>query len=235
MTPIEEKRNEIIATLKAQFGLTDSACDRILFLNPRDLYEPWIPADVLQAIARQIDGFKGSSVTHDKFVSETQQVVYKATVFDIQGGSYTRTGVATVGEKPNNFDIPHDSLAEGRALGAALSAAGFHPYKSASVVDLSEARTVIEQRRQQAEYTGIEDEAELRKKDLRQIHTIAEKKGLIIGKDDSEYRLRLHEEFGTRTAAILDATDRARVINWLNQLPDWSDVPIEYREDALVA
>lgn len=235
MTPIEEKREEIINQLRTQFNLTDSACDRILFLNPKDYYEPWIPADVLQAIARQIDGFKDSSITHDKFVSETQQVVYKATVFDTAGRSYTRTGVAMVGEKPNGFDISHDSLAEGRALGAALSAAGFHPYKSASVVDLSEVRTLIETRRQEAAYTGIEDEASLRRKDLQQIHAIAEKKGLIIGKDDSRYRQFLLEKYGVRTAAVLDADKRAMVINALKNMDDWGDIPVEYREDALVA
>lgn len=141
-----------------------------------------------------------------------------------------------VGEKPNGYDIPPEILAEGRALSSALSAAGFHPFKSASVVNLADARVAIQNRQQTQEFTGIEDKAELRKKDLRQIHALAEEKGLIVGRDDTEYRIWLTKKFGVKTAALLEDVDRTRVINALRNYKDeFEDLPSDMRDDAKVA
>lgn len=226
------KQQQILDELSNRFGIEP---ERILFINPRDANDPWIPPDELMSIARQHGGFKLVSVTHDKFISETAQQIYTATVVDRQDRTFVRSGVAMIGEKPNDFDIDADTLASGRALGAALRDAGFHPYRSGSVVSIDEARTAIEGKKNHQEIGRIGDEAALRTKDLQQIHAIAEKKGLIVGKDYTAYRERLFEKFGARTAAILGASERAAVVNWLNNLDEWSDIPSEYRDDALVA
>ena len=88
---------------------------------------------------------------------------------------FTHPGVATTGERPAGIDIEPETLAAGRALGASLRAAGFHPYKSGSVVDFSEMRREIEIRRKAAD---IEKEARI--KDINQIHAIADEKTFEI-------------------------------------------------------
>lgn len=232
------KQTEIASQLNQLFGIKE---ERILFLNPRDENEPWIPPSELESIARQVGGFKTISVTHDKFIPETQQTVYLATVVDNSDRTFLRSGVATLDEKPNGEDIDTDVLASGRALGAALQAAGFNPFKSGSIVNLHEFRENFRPQnlsRQEREIHSIEDEAMLRTKDLRQIHALAVEKGLWVGGNDSRYRQELQKTFGVKTSAILNREERAQVINWLNNYRDTdylAGVPTELREDAMVA
>ncbi|HQU82978.1 MAG TPA: hypothetical protein PKY59_07640 [Pyrinomonadaceae bacterium] len=232
-----QKQQEILTHLSTNFGIDEA---RVLFINPRDENDPWIPADELESIARQLSGFKQSSVLHDKFIPETNQIAYIATVVDKNDVTFTRSGVATIGEKPNGIEIEADVLAAGRALSAALRAAGFHPYRSGSVVNFSEMKEEIEAKRIMESIPQVEHEAVQRTKDLRQIHVLAAEKGLIViragVKDDSEYRRKLQDKFGVGTAVMLDQAHRAQVINWLKNYDSFlENVPEELREDALVA
>lgn len=199
------KQQAIASSLNQKFGINE---DRILFLNPRDPDDPWIPSDELESIARQTEGCQQISVMHDKFIPETNQIIYTATVVNKNGASFTHPGVATIWEKPNGVDIEPDVLAAGRALGAALRAAGFHPYRSGSVVD-------IEQVREQIKTKAAEADEDLRLQDLKQIHALAAEKGLIERGNYTAYRMWLYEHFEVKTAVGLNATDRARVINAL--------------------
>ena len=227
------KQQEILTNLSTNFGIDES---RVLFINPRDENDPWIPADELESIARQIGGIKSTSVLHDKVIPELNQIAYLATVVDKSEVTYNRSGVATIGEKPNEIDIDADTLAAGRALGAALRAAGFHPYRSGSVVDFQEMREEIKAKQIVDEHAAITDEAKVRIKVLQAIHAKAAEKNLIVGKDYSKYRVWLFEKFGVYTAAMLDVPTRASVINALDQYNEFLDtIPVEFREDALIA
>ncbi|MDQ3132423.1 MAG: hypothetical protein M3Q99_16875 [Acidobacteriota bacterium] len=232
------KQAEITSQLNQLFGIKE---ERILFLNPRDENEPWIPPSELESIARQVSGFKTISVTHDKFISETSQIVYMASVVDNSDRTFLRSGVAKLGEQPNGEDIDVDVLASGRALGAALQAAGFNPFKSGSIIDLKEFKENFKPKSfypQEIENHAIEDEAALRNKDLRQIHALAVEKGLWSGDDGSRYREELFQQFGVTTSAILDRTQRAAVINWLTNYSAknyLAGVPSELHQDAMVA
>lgn len=233
------RQTQILLGLHENFGINT---DRILFLNPRDPDEPWIPPTELESIARQVGGFQTINVTHDKFIPETMQVVYQTLVIDNSDRSFIRSGVAKVGEMPNGIEMDADILAAGRSLGAALTAAGFHPYKSGSVVP----RDLMRQRAQKENLTDADksmqfagDEAALRLNDLRHIHKLANDKGLWVGNEQSRYRAELFDKFGVHTTAMMDKAHRAAVINWLTtykEEPSYlSSVPVEYREDALMA
>ncbi len=204
------KQQEIALNLEAEYGIDGT---RILFLNPRNPNDPWIPPTILEAIARKFDEYRSSSVAHDKYIPETAQVIYMATVTDSKDRIFTRSGVATFGEVSGERDeIDADILAQGRALSAALNAAGFNPVKSVPMVNFADE---AENEKQPRAQFVIEEEAALLKKDLRQIHALAVEKGLIVGKNDIEYRVWLAQHFNVKTSAILDAGDRARVINKL--------------------
>lgn len=225
--------------LKTNFGLSDAELDRCIFFRQGD-DEPWIPPDILEAIARQSGGFQQISSIHDKYIAQLEQVLYIATVVDGQARSYTRSGAARLGEKPNGRVIDTDILAAGRALGAALTAAGFNPFRAGSVVDFKpqpETTYSGPDYPSKSELYQVEDEASLRLKDLRQIHTIAEKKGLIVGRDLSRYRNELAREYGKRTAAGFDAPTRTSVINWLNNYDSefFTDLPLEMQPEAMIA
>lgn len=228
------KQQEILTHLSTNFGIDE---DRVLFINPRDENDPWIPADELESIARQLSGIKNSSVIHDKFIPDTKQVVFMATVTDKNDVIYTRSGVATIGEKPSGLDIEAETLAAGRALSAALRAAGFHPYRSGSVVDFREMKAEIDAKKS----SDSNEDEEQRRRDLGAIHKLAAEKNLIVVRDGNvkdltEYRKKLHEKFGVNTAAVLDAATRASVINWLqNYDPLLESIPQEFYEEALVA
>lgn len=216
------KQQEILNELNQNFGLNP---ERILFINPRDQNEPWIAPDELESIARQIGGFKHISVMHDKYIIETHQVVYTATVEDKNSVSFTRPGVAMVGE---NSDIDHDTLAHGRALGAALRAAGFHPYKSGSVVDFGQMKQQIETKR--------EGETDLRGSDLKQIHALAIEKKLIVNGNYTAYRMWLMANFSVNTTVHMDEHDRARVINKLRVYENnYADLPQEIGAESMAA
>lgn len=225
------KQQEIAASLATEYGIDP---ERILFLNPRNQNEPWIPPTLLETIARAFDDYRSSSVAHDKFIPETAEVIYIATVTDSKNRIFSRSGVATIGEgNAVGDEIDANILAQGRALSAALNAAGFNPVKSAPMVDFNVETAYENQPKQQF---AVEDEAMLRTKDLKHIHALATDKGLIVGKDDTDYRVWLTQHFGVKTSAILSPTDRQRVINKLRTYADdYSDVPSELREEAMFA
>lgn len=239
---LTEKQTEILQLLQTNFALSNAELERILFLNQTD--EPWIPADIQEAIARQVGKFRHISVTHDKYIAGREQVLYTATVIDEGERSFTRSGSAIVGESPNGIEMDVDNLAASRALNAALNAAGFNPFRAGSVVNIAEARRAVNHNRlhtdREKELHKLADEAVLRGKDLRQIHALATEKNLIQivngEKNMDEYRRQLKIHFGTETAAILSAAERAAVINWLNNYSAFlENIPEELWEDAMVA
>lgn len=205
---LTKTQTEIVSRLVETFGIDGN---RILFLNPKNPNDPWIPVSQLEIIARQIEGYRDSEVEFDQFIEQTQQFIYKATVIDSQNRRFTRPGVATLGEKPiegEEFD-PH-YLAAGRALSAALKSAGFHPCE----VDF--------RRESKAEFSGPNpaDVAKERQKQLGVIHEKAKEKGLIITffdgtLDVTRYKEKLLEKFGKTSAAELDESGRLAAINWL--------------------
>jgi len=193
--------------------------DRILFLNKNDSTDPWIPYDQLLTIARQSGEFNSIAAVFDQFITELRQVVWVATVVDPEGRSYTRGGVATIGETlPNEEEPDEHNLAASRALKLALDAAGFNPVKAAPVVmDLKLAPGDQQ----------FVDQAESRRQDLKAIHALAQEKGLIVPleedpsqKDWSGYRSFLIQNFGTNTTVEMGPSIRSQVINALRQLPD---------------
>jgi hypothetical protein len=138
-------------------------------------------------------------------------------------------------------------LAASRALGAALDGAGFNPLKAgfvarpgtfrrvedgpnSFVVDGREVDKVLTPDRA-AEPAGkaaaqsiVEaDETETKNKHLKQIHAMASKVGLIVKRkgvpvDYSGYRSWMLENFGVKSAAGLDATQRLSAIEALRVL-----------------
>lgn len=209
----------VIEQLTANF---DIDAERILFLNPRDPNDPWIPPDELESIARQAGGFQSINIDYDNYVEQLKQVVFKATVVDDQGRIFGRPGVATIGEKTPVGEIDVQILAAGRALNAALKAAGFHPLKSGSVVSLDDRRATRQNQQlstEQREQQAATDAAVSRRDDLKLIHAIAEEKNLIIRgngfKNDKPYRDWLFRNFSVSTAVELNAAERASVINQL--------------------
>lgn len=191
--------------------------DRILFLNENKPDEPWLPAEALMTIARQSGNFQAIDETVEQFIAPLNQIVHRATVIDTAGRSYGRCGVATIGERQ---DIDDHALAAGRALNAALTAAGFNPLRPGASV-------VIDLNLPKHESTQA-DEAKARTTDLKRIHAIGIEKGLIqyipgAGKDDRGYRQMLREKFGVGSAVGFDAAQRASLINHLEQLPAYDE------------
>jgi hypothetical protein len=220
------EQQQVINNLTSRFDIDG---ERILFLNDKDPLDPWIPSSELEAIARQSGGIQSTDVEFYQFVEALQQIHYKATVITGDGRAYARTGAARLGEQSKGGEIDAETLAQGRALGNALRAAGFHPLKSGSVVPLDERRNLKPLTNEQIENHAIEDAAAMRVKDLKQIHAIAERKGLIVpdakgSKNDAQYRGWLRRNFGVDTAVKLDAFQRAQVIAELeNYLRDEED------------
>jgi hypothetical protein len=244
-------QTENLETLRKNFGLSDGEVSRCLFFR-KDQDEPWIPPDLIEAIARKTGKFQGINALFDQYVEPLKQIVYTASVTDEFGRQYVRSGVATLGEKPNGADIETGTLACGRALTAALTAAGYNPFRASSIVDLDQRRSVsptppfsgqpLDEAAKQLHAT--EDAAALRKKDLAQIHKLATDKGLIdyqVGgdKDLRRYRNWLEANFRERSAVEFDATKRALVINKLTEYNRDDDyiqhLSAELREDALIA
>lgn len=199
--------------------------DRVLFLNEDKPEEPWLSAEALVTIARRTDNFNGIDEGFDQFIPQLNQIVHRATVTDKAGRVYTRSGVATVGERQ---DIDDHALAAGRAVSAALTAAGFNPLRPGAVVSLGA--------RPQQESATQGDEINARNLDLKRIHAIAERKGLIRQNgnvvDRAAYRAFLLANFKVTTAATFDQTQRASLINLLEQLPDASEDDDEFAQVA---
>jgi len=260
--PTERQRAQL-ATLQKNFGLSPEDTARCLYFS-REQDRPYIPPDLLITIARQTGQFQSIEPTYSTYVQGLEQLIYKATVVDQDGRSITRVGVATLGETPGGIAMDAHKLAEGRALNSALADAGFNPFKSFNLVGfLIERHDRAEQaandrefplhsgpavspdlaaEKHQAELRSITDSAERRRKDLGRIKLLAREKGLVVrfanGRDDdSPYRDWLSTNFQTRTAATMDAAERAQVINKLrlHEIDYLSHIPTELHEDALIA
>jgi hypothetical protein len=235
-----EKQRAMLATLQKNFGLSDGDRDRCLFFS-QDQDRPYIPPELLISIARSTQHFQSIDPEYSTYVEALKQLIYKATVVDIDGRAITRIGVATIGEKPNGYDIDTHKLAEGRALGAALSDSGFNPFKTGSIaaIGIMEFRSIP---RPFADERA--SELDLLRRDLAQIHILAAEKELSVqlpsGQwDKSNYRNWLLRNFGVHSASLLTEEQRAQVINLLRLYePDnafLAHIPVELREDAMVA
>lgn len=218
------KQEGVAKDLARRFGIDP---ERIYFLNEDKPDEPWLPAEALVTIARQTEDFQTIDESFDQYIGPLNQVVHRATVITKDGRTYTRSGVATIGERQ---DIDDHALAAGRAVSAALTAAGFHPLRPGSVVS--------DNGRQPAGAQPADDVAEQRRVDLRRIHALAEQKGLIKPRpgglwDRTAYRQFLLDNYQTNTAVGFDSVQRASLINALEQLPEaGDDVEDEFREVA---
>lgn len=217
-----ESQRKTLAILRQNFDLSDSDIERCLFFS-RDQEIPFIPTEILIRIARSTGDFASIEPDYSTYVHALEQLVYKGTVVDRDGRSITRIGVATLGEKPGGYEIDPHKLAESRALGSALSDAGFNPLKPRSVVKFEKPSTPPS-----ADLRAAADalsEADKRRRDLGRIHALARDAGILRkadagGWDTGEYRNWLDANFGTRTAATLDEATRAQVINKLSLYPD---------------
>src|SRR5947209_19007520 len=107
--------------------------ERIYFLNPDKTEEAWLPAESLITIARQSGDFQTIDEGFDQFIAPLNQIVHRATVITKAGNTFTRSGVATVNERE---DMDDHALAAGRAVSAALTAAGFNPLRPGVVAGL---------------------------------------------------------------------------------------------------
>lgn len=248
MRPTEKQWDQLL-NLKENFGLSDSDLDSCLVFGKDQ--DPWIPPGLLVSIARHTGKFSDIGSNFESHVPSLNQLVYKGTVTDLEGRSITRTGVATIGERSGDREMDPHKLAEGRAIASALRAQGFDPFKSnfvdgtvnfASRTTYPVARSLADEKHA-AELQQIENESARRKKDLAHIHALAMEKGLIGtlprgGKFDGPYRDWLSTNFKTRSAVMLDETERQQVINALKNY-DASDflmnIPQELHSDALIA
>ncbi len=215
------KQQSIADGLVKQF---DIDAERIYFLNEDNPEEPWLPAESLITIARKSEEFQTIDESFDQYIGPLNQVVHRSTVITRAGRTYTSSGVATIDERA---DIDAHALAAGRAVRSALTAAGFNPLRPGGVVTLD--------LHLQAGAQAKPDEAQSRVADLRRIHFIAERKGLIKllpgrQEDRSDYKRFLIEKYETPTAAQFDGMQRASLINALEQLPDVEED--EFREVA---
>lgn len=253
--PPTEKQRAKLAAFQKNFGLSDSDIGRCLFFS-QDQEIPYVPPELLIRVARMTQQFSSIEPEFSSHVAALNQLIYKATVVDRDGRSITRIGVATIGEKPNGYEIDTHKLAEGRAIGGALTDTGFNPFKANFVVGLlmrDAAKDLGDRLRQsfaenearvEAEMHRIDD-VERRRKDLGHIKILAREKGLIFNdpltgsEDQRPYRDWLSTNFQAHTAATFDIEQRAQVINKLKQYTadDYflANVPADLREDALIA
>ena len=242
----EQQRN--LDRLRLGFDLSQAAVNRCRFFDNAN--EPWIPPDVLQGIANDIGTFSFIGIEFSQYVRELEQHIWTATVVDDKGRTFVRPGVATIGEESgagedgSGLNIDAHLLAQGRALQAALSAAGFHPFKPAYRGG-KKAQDVPSHTGQRPTERDVElqrraDESALRGKDLRQIHALAEECGLMIGSDRRNYRRWLVANYNVKTAALMTAGERASVINALSQITATDDaylkeIPLDLIADAMIA
>jgi hypothetical protein len=214
------KQKEIIKKLIAKFGVSK---DDIYFLNPEKPEEPWLTANALIALARQSPDLRSVNEDYVSYIAPLNQVVHRAVVIDAQGRDFARSGIATLGEKPG---MDEHIIASGRAVSAALTAAGFNPLKAGNVVAGNE-RAVV-------------GEIEQRRKDLGRIKLVARECGYIteagLGEDYTHYRAALQRTFGVNTAAKLDASQRASFIQFmLTHQPQIEAAPEEFAEMEVAA
>lgn len=222
MRDLTVKQLEIRRQLGEQFNIDP---ERILFLNASKPEEAWLNAEALTTIARNSGNFQEIDESFNQFVSALNQIIHSATVVDANGRRYTRAGVATIGESD---EIDDHGLAAGRAISAALRAAGFDPLRpgAAVVLDLK-----LPQGASPIGATPVV-EAHERTIDLRRIHVLASEKGLIKHlqsgeKDVNAYRQMLKDRFGVSTVVAMTSRERASVINYMKQLPDVDEFAAE--------
>ncbi|OLE52658.1 MAG: hypothetical protein AUG51_16945 [Acidobacteria bacterium 13_1_20CM_3_53_8] len=194
----------LLSQLHDRFGIDPN---RVLFFKPG---EPWLPSEELIAIARQADVFQSIHESFDQDIPSLSQVAHTAMVTDKMGRTFSRSGVATIGEMIEGKEVDAHDLAASRALRNAMGAAGFNPFRvgAAITLDLS---------------LKHDEEAQQRNKDLRRIHALAVEKRYIkpvpgSPSDTTEYRNMLREKYGVISAAGFDATQRLSLINHLEQV-----------------
>jgi hypothetical protein len=215
----------VVNQLVDKFGIDGS---KVLFLNERDRNEPWLRARLLASIARQSGLFKVVRAEYENYIEPLNQIVYQATIVDLQDRIYSLPGVASANEKISNSEeasksaagdepINAHDLAESRSLKSTLELAGFDPFDPTSVVPLGEFNPPT---RDEAAA-----KAQSRLNDLARIHILAKEKFLIIegagpdGKDDTTgYRNFLETHYsGVRTAVGFDALQRKSLIEALER------------------
>lgn len=208
------EQQQVVAQLGSIYSIDT---EKIRFLNKANPLEPWLPAEALMTIARQSGKFRTISEDFATYIEPLKQVVHVATLVDPDGRVYTRSGAATLGEEIDGETVDPHSLASARALKAVFDAAGFNPTKSAPVLDLKLS----------PEQHSVADQAVSRTNDLKIIHILAARKGLIVPSesdpsinDMTAYRAYLKEWFGVDTAAGFSPTARASLIRILRELPD---------------
>jgi hypothetical protein len=212
------KQQSVAEGLAARFNIDP---ERIYFLNPDKQDEAWLPAESLITIARQSGDFQTIDEGFDQFIDPLNQIVHYAAVVTKGGLTFRRSGVATIGERDEMDD---HALAAGRAVSAALTAAGFNPLRPGVVADLNK-------RKEAAQPLGVE--LTTRQRDLKRIHALAVQKGLLKpmaggGYNRDGYKRFLVEHYGVSTSIEFNETKRASLINSLEQLPDYE--PDEFAE-----
>ncbi|HKO43373.1 MAG TPA: hypothetical protein VJU84_08785 [Pyrinomonadaceae bacterium] len=217
--PRSLQQQEVIKKLQELFKLEEEDANSILFLDKKHPLKPWYPYGVAMTIARQSNELRDVAEHFSTYIEPLRQLVHSATVTDSKGRTFTRPGVATLGEKMEGEDedtIDEHRLAGARAINSALDMAGFNPVKlTSSTLELNLG----------SREDSILNDAEARSKDLRQIHTLAREKGLIKPFEDDPtkndvtgYFNFLLEKFGTDTTAQMAPAERAQVINALQEL-----------------
>src|SRR2546423_7681002 len=112
----------LLSQLHDRFGIDPN---RVLFFKPG---EPWLPSEELIAIARQADVFQSIHESFDQDIPSLSQVAHTAMVTDKMGRTFSRSGVATIGEMIEGKEGDAHDLAASRALRNAMGAAGFNPF-----------------------------------------------------------------------------------------------------------
>ncbi|PYS89006.1 MAG: hypothetical protein DMF64_19060 [Acidobacteria bacterium] len=209
------KQQSIAEGLAHRYGIDTES---IHFLNADKPEEPWLTAESLIIIARQSAELQTIDEGFDQFIDPLLQIVHYATVVTKSGQTFRRSGVATINERE---DMDAHRLAAGRAVSAVLTAAGFHPLHPGVVADLD-----LNKQTATAQPLGVE--LTTRQRDLKRIHVIAQRKGLLKplqggGYDRSGYKEFLIKKYGINTAISFDEKERASLINALEQLPDAED------------
>jgi len=185
-------------------------------IQPEDVLEiekqPWLSSEQLCAIARQLGLFRLFDVDFADMKGE--QIIYKATLVTNDDITFSRSGVATLNEKlPNGKGVSTQDLAASRALRSALAMAGVDPFRTAPVIKYTVKYTSEKKPDSEAGTRAVE-----RANNIKQLHTLAAKKGLIVGSDYSGYRAWLAENFDTETSANFTEEQFALAINKLQQL-----------------
>ncbi|MCP9496254.1 MAG: hypothetical protein MSG64_17560 [Pyrinomonadaceae bacterium MAG19_C2-C3] len=215
---IEQK--EIVRQLVNTYGIDG---DRVLFLKPHKPHEAWLPPDILTQIANIAGLFKSIDEEYANYIEPLGQVVHRATVIDTNDRIFARSGVASLTEERRDEQggtIDAHALAAGRAIKAALTAAGFDPTRPGAVNALrppTEAAPVTPHH--------VTLDAQSRNTNIKHLHTVAYRKGLIVvrhgePRDMTAYRNFLLELFDTETSAVLTQEQFAIAINALDPMPD---------------